>query len=52
MFRTLIISVAALPLTVSFAFSQSNTMTSGRRSAALNPEQCEVLGRLLTQSRH
>ena len=42
MFKASIISVVVLPLTVTCALAQANTMTSGRPSAALNPEQCEA----------
>ena len=57
MFKASIISVVVLPLTVTCALAQANTMTSGRPSAALNPEQCEAIwnndvpsGDLLAQS--
>ena len=35
---SLISSISFLPLTVTVAFAQANTMTSGRPSATLNPE--------------
>jgi hypothetical protein len=40
MFKVSLISLLFLPLTVTVAFAQANTMTSGRPSATLNPEQC------------
>ena len=40
MFKVSLISQLFLPLTVTVAFAQANTMTSGRPSATLNPEQC------------
>ena len=43
MFKASIISVIVLPLTATCALAQANTMTSGRPSAALNPEQCEAI---------
>ena len=43
MFKASIISVVVLPLTVTSALAQAKTMTSGRPSAALNPEQCEAI---------
>src|SRR5215467_7540010 len=43
MFKAFIISLVALPLTATCALAQTNTMTSGRPSAALNPEQCEAI---------
>jgi hypothetical protein len=43
MFKASIISIVLLPLTVTCALAQANTMTSGRPSAALNPEQCEAI---------
>jgi hypothetical protein len=43
MFKALIISAIMLPLAATSAFAQTNTMTSGRPSAALNPEQCEAI---------
>jgi hypothetical protein len=43
MFKASIISLVVLPLTATCALAQANTMTSGRPSAALNPEQCEAL---------
>ena len=42
MFKASIISVVVLPLTVTCSCT-ANTMTSGRPSAALNPEQCEAI---------
>ena len=57
MFKASIISVVVLPLTVTCALAQAHTITSGRPSAALNPEQCEEIwnnavpsGDLLAQS--
>jgi hypothetical protein len=57
MFKASIISVVALPLAATCALAQANTMTSGRPSAALNPEQCAAIwknavpsGDLLAQS--
>jgi hypothetical protein len=43
MFKASIISLVVLPLTATCALAQANTMTSGRPSAALNPEQCEAI---------
>ena len=43
MFKASIISIVVLPLTVTCALAQANTMTSGRPSAALNPEQCAAI---------
>jgi hypothetical protein len=43
MFRVPLISLLVLPFTITVAFAQANTMTSGRPSAALNPEQCEAI---------
>jgi hypothetical protein len=43
MFKALIISATMLPLAATCALAQTNTMTSGRPSAALNPEQCEAI---------
>jgi hypothetical protein len=43
MFKVSIISVVVLPLTATCVLAQANTMTSGRPSAALNPEQCEAI---------
>jgi hypothetical protein len=43
MFKAFIITLVALPLTATCALAQTNTMTSGRPSAALNPEQCEAI---------
>ncbi len=40
MFKASIISLVVLSLTATCALAQTNTMTSGRPSAALNPEQC------------
>ena len=40
MFKSLQASLLILPLTATAAFAQANTMTSGRPSATLNPEQC------------
>src|SRR5262245_65781241 len=57
MFKAFIISLVVLPLTATCALAQANTMTSGRPSAALNPEQCVAIwknavpsGDLLAQS--
>ena len=57
MFKASIISLVVLPLTATCALAQANTMTSGRPSAALNPEQCKAIwnnavpsGDLLVQS--
>ena len=57
MFKASIISLVVLPLTATCALAQANTMTSGRPSAALNPEQCAAIwnnavpsGDLLAQS--
>ena len=36
-------SLVVLPLTATCALAQTNTMTSGRPSAALNPEQCTAI---------
>ena len=41
MLKAPLLCCLALPLTVTCAFAQANTMTSGRPSAALTPEQCE-----------
>ena len=43
MFKPSIISLVMLPLTATCVLAQANTMTSGRPSAALNPEQCEAI---------
>jgi hypothetical protein len=43
MFKASVISLVVLPLTATCALAQANTMTSGRPSAALNPEQCEAI---------
>ena len=43
MFKASIISLVVLPLTATCALAQANTMTSGRPSAALNPEQCAAI---------
>ena len=44
MFKASIISLVVLPLDQPPARShRRNTMTSGRPSAALNPEQCEAI---------
>jgi hypothetical protein len=57
MFKAFIISLIVLPLTATSVLAQANTMTSGRPSAALNPEQCEAIwnnavpsGELLAES--
>jgi hypothetical protein len=43
MFKTCIISGILLPLTATCALAQANTMTSGRPSAVLTPEQCNAI---------
>jgi hypothetical protein len=43
MFKPCIISAILLPLTATCALAQTNTMTSGRPSAALTPEQCNTI---------
>jgi hypothetical protein len=43
MFRASIISLVVLPLTATCVLAQTNSMTSGRPSAALNPEQCQAI---------
>jgi hypothetical protein len=43
MFKASFISIIVLPITATCALAQANTMTSGRPSAALNPEQCEAI---------
>jgi hypothetical protein len=43
MFKASIISIVVLPLAATCAFAQANTMTSGRPSATLNPEQCSAI---------
>ncbi len=43
MFKASIISLVVLPFTAACALAQANTMTSGRPSAALNPEQCAAI---------
>ena len=43
MFKASIISLVVLPLAATCALAQANTMTSGRPSAALNPEQRAVI---------
>jgi len=43
MFKASILSLVVLPLTATCVLAQANTMTSGRPSAALNPEQCEAI---------
>ena len=57
MFKASTISLFVLPLTATCVLAQANTMTSGRPSATLNPEQCEAIwnntvpsGDLLVQS--
>ena len=43
MFKASIFSLVVLPLASTCALAQANTMTSGRPSAALNPEQCAAI---------
>jgi hypothetical protein len=43
MFKSSVIALVVLPLTAACALAQTNSMTSGRPSAALNPEQCEAI---------
>ena len=43
MLRASLISLFVLPLTATCLLAQSNTMTSGRPSATLNPEQCAAI---------
>jgi hypothetical protein len=43
MLKAPIMSLIVLPLTATCVFAQANTMTSGRPSAALNPEQCDAI---------
>jgi len=57
MFKTFIICLIVVPLTATCVLAQANTMSSGRPSAVLNPEQCEAiwnnavpLGDLLVQA--
>jgi hypothetical protein len=41
MLRASLISLFVLPLTATCLLAQANTMTSGRPSAALTPDQCQ-----------
>ena len=43
MFKAFIVSLVVLPLTATCVLAQTNSMTSGRPSAVLNPEQCEAI---------
>jgi hypothetical protein len=43
MFKTCTTSGILLPLTATCALAQANTMTSGRPSAVLTPEQCNAI---------
>ena len=43
MFKASLLSIIVVPISATCALAQANTMTSGRPSAALNPEQCEAI---------